>query len=313
MDMAAFMGITTASHSDLVWPEVSGVQLARGKGLRGHGVRTVILDTGIDADHTEFSAKTVRYIYVPHAKDDSHLVKSLRGFDTQGHGSHVSGIICGENIGIAPSSVLAVASVCESATRLAGLLRFYEGLKWALGLCRDGMPTVLNVSAGYFPPTTHEMPETDWEDWLTLLRQLLIQLARANVLVVAAWTPTYQIPAEFQEVLAIGAIDEEFRRIDPGHYAPRTPDLLGFGNSVSSAIGRDLAGNSVYGTLTGASQAAAYVSGVAALWRQAHPTLSVRQIRKLLTMHSLKLEGNEEDDMLEEAGVARFVDVSKTV
>jgi subtilisin family serine protease len=284
------------------WPDETGIKVARAQGFTGTGIRVGVLDTGIDADHEQFATSAIQFMYVPHPQCDSHLVVDVRGFDTQGHGSHVSGIIAGASCGIAPDVELSVAAVCESETQRSGLIRFGRGLKWVIELFRDGSPSVLNLSLGYFPPPTPIMSEAQWENWISVLRRTLRQLEQANVLVVASWTPTYQLPAELQEVIAVGAVNSSLRRIDRGHYLTRQPDLMGFGDATSAA-GRDQSGRSIYTELSGASQAAAYVTGIAALWRQAFPQLDVRETRAMLLRNALPLAA---DDMLE-AGLARYV------
>jgi hypothetical protein len=66
----------------------------------------------------------------------------------------------------------------------------------------------------------------------------------------------------------------------------------------------------MYAELSGASQAAAYVTGIAALYRQACPHLDVSETRAMLLQHALPL-ATADDDMLE-AGLARYVSIAQS-
>jgi subtilisin family serine protease len=286
------------------WPKETGLAIAREKGLTGKGIRVAILDTGVDADHDEFAETSVEFNYIPHFPEDSHLVPHVRGFDTQGHGSHVTAIIAGKKIGIAPNAQLSVGAICESDSLQSGLVRFDNGLKWVLELFKDGEPSVLNLSVGYFRPATYT--DQQWENWFEFIRHTMVQLENANVLAIASWMPTFMMPAELHEVVAVGGVGFDFERIHPGQYA-RQADLMGLGSNISSAAGRNQAGVSLYTRDSGASQAAAYVTGIATLWREAHPALNAGEIRDLMVRNRFPI--NEEDDMLE-TGLARFVDIN---
>lgn len=160
------MAQSFAHLNDDSWPDEAGIKIARAHGLTGTGIRVAVLDTGIDADHEQFSGRSIQFTYIPHPQCGSHLVGNVRGFDTQGHGSHVAGIIAGANRGIAPDVVLSMAAICESETQRSALSRFDQGLKWVIDLFRDGSPSVLNLSLGYFPPPTPIMSEAQWQDWM---------------------------------------------------------------------------------------------------------------------------------------------------
>ena len=72
-----------------------------------------VLDTGCDADHIQLRQKRIDFRYVPHHSESDNL-REVRGFDVDGHGTHVCGIIAGRHIGVAPGADLMVVSVIES-------------------------------------------------------------------------------------------------------------------------------------------------------------------------------------------------------
>lgn len=133
------------------WPELSGIEAARRDGVRGAGVLFGMLDTGIDADHCEFSHKTVHFRYIPFHFDQPH--RAVRGFDVSGHGTHVAGIAFGRHVGIAPDVQPFVGSVIESESTLTSASRVLRGLDWLIRTFDEpelrGRPRVINLSLGF--------------------------------------------------------------------------------------------------------------------------------------------------------------------
>jgi len=92
------------------WPPESGIAAAHQQKILGEGVWVGVLDTGCDADHLELRNKRIDFRYVP-LDPVTDAVRTCRGFDVDGHGTHVCGIIAGRHIGVAPQVDLMVASV----------------------------------------------------------------------------------------------------------------------------------------------------------------------------------------------------------
>ena len=95
------------------WPTESGVHEAHRNGITGEGVLVGVLDTGCDADHIQFRRKQIDFRYVPLHYRFKRL-RDVRGFDVDGHGTHVCGIIAGQSIGVAPGVDFMVASESET-------------------------------------------------------------------------------------------------------------------------------------------------------------------------------------------------------
>ena len=307
-EVPATVGRTTPDTRE--WPEQSGVAQAHAVGIRGGGVLVGVLDTGIDADHAEFNRQTVHYRYVSLFPTSPYWPpRDVRGFDTDGHGTHVCGILAGRNIGVAPEAKLYVASVIESETTRTSLIRVAYGLDWILRQFsrpdNERLPAVLNMSLG-FPPGEF----TDLED---VMRTLLRTLIQANVLPVVAigndGPGEYGYPAGFSEVLGVGAVDFS-HRVAPfsGSGTPtrgvNKPDLVGYGVGIYASIERDYEGNSMYKRLSGTSMAAPYVAGIASLYRCLQPSMTVDQVRDELIDGALRLQGQRRSRR--GAGLARF-------
>lgn len=121
------------SASSLSWPNESGVGQAHQRNIRGAGVMIGVLDTGVDADHIEISHHLVTYRYVSFYPTTPYWPpRDVRGFDLDGHGTHVCGILAGRTVGVAPEARLFVASVLESETTYTSLVRVAYGLDWLL-------------------------------------------------------------------------------------------------------------------------------------------------------------------------------------
>jgi subtilisin family serine protease len=215
----------------------------------------------------------------------------VRGFDTDGHGTHCCGIVAGRNLGVAPEVSLYVASVIESETIFTSVTRVAAGLNWIFRQFtrpdNEHLPAVLSMSLG-FPGQLAGVPEQEWKQRLHTLRVLLRTLVQANVLPIVAigndGAGTFGYPGAFKQVLAVGAVgfDEAVASFSGSGQPPgegvSKPDLVGYGVGVRSSIERDYSGESVYQRLNGTSMATPYVAGIAALYRSLQPTLTVQQV-----------------------------------
>lgn len=133
-----------------IWPDYACLDEAWNRNIRGTGVVVGVLDTGIDADHAEFKGKQVEFRYFPPSALDGATSRNVRGFDTDGHGTHVCGVIAGRKMGLARDVNLHVASVIESDTLRASLWRTVYGLDWMFRLFIEqqfvNVPSIVNLS-----------------------------------------------------------------------------------------------------------------------------------------------------------------------
>ena len=284
------------------WFAESGVLEAHARQIRGAGVLVGVLDTGVDADHVEMSAQEIIFRYVSFFPNSPYWPpRDVRGFDSAGHGTHVSGIIAGRNIGVAPEARLIVASVIESETSRTSLVRVAYGLDWMLrqfsSPACEHRPAVLNMSLG-FPSSLVDQEE--FKDRLRVIQRLLRTLNQANVLPIVAvgndGPGKFGYPAGFEEALAVGAIDKDKQVADfsgstPPGTGPTKPDIYGYGVDVYSSVERDYLGRSSYQTMSGTSMAAPYVTGIAALMLCQRPGLSTANLKAELINNGLQAAG----------------------
>jgi subtilisin family serine protease len=298
-----------------LWPQASGIASAHERGIMGQGVLVGVLDTGCDADHVEFADKVIDFRYVPLAPDTD-IMRTCRGFDVDGHGTHVCGIIGGRQVGVAPAVELMVASVIESETLRTSLERVVIALNWMMAQFQleENLfkPTIINLSLGY---RAEWVGESRVETASKGIQQILTTLVQDyNVLPIVAigndGPGQMRAPAWYPEILSVGAVDRQLVAPDfsGGGRSPIQmqvePDIAGFGVDIYSSLERTIDGQSTYAIASGTSMAAPYVTGIAALAASADPTLQGEKLRRHLLENALPL--NAPGDRVG-VGLARFV------
>jgi subtilisin family serine protease len=313
------LGLTSEAVSE--WPESSGIKAAHEQMIRGAGVLIGVLDSGVDADHPEFSHSRITFRYIGLRPSAPYMPpRDVRGFDTDGHGTHVSGILVGRNVGIVPEATLYSAAVIESETVRTSMMRLVFGLDWLLDRFRQPenkfKPAVINMSLG-FPHLSPGIPAGEWNQRVWALRRLVQVLTHANVFSVAAigneGPGRCVIPGAFDEVCSVGAVDFSGTVANFSGSAPQkddcrsNPDIYGYGVEVYAPVERMCDGTPVYQRLSGTSMAAPYVAGIAALYRCRYPKMSVDETyRRLMDNAGTVLKP---DPNCANAGLARFVPV----
>ncbi|SEO45605.1 Subtilase family protein [Methylobacterium sp. ap11] len=261
------------------WPTASGIDTAHRQNVRGAGVLVGVLDTGIDADHQQFHARTIPFRYVSFDPNNpASPPRDVRGFDLDGHGTHVCGIIAGSTVGVAPEAELMVASVIESETARTSLIRVVYGLNWLLqeftAPANAIKPAVVNLSLGFPSTGVLNVPLKEYRTRLRAMEAVLNLLIQANVLPIVAigndGPGRFGYPGGFRNALGVGAVDHNgiIAPFSGSRTSPRTrkPDIYGYGVGIYSSLERDMANQSFYGPLDGTSMAAPFVAGIAALY-----------------------------------------------
>ena len=287
-------------------------------GVDGSGIRIVVIDTGIDASHPFFDGRIV-YQY-DFADNDTQAI------DRNGHGTHVAGVIAGNDAmfgGVAPGAELIVLKVFGDDG--SGSFRSLErALQWVLNNAEAYNIGVVNLSLG------------DGGNWTDAgsrygLGDEFAALAARNIINVAAAGNNYAAqnalgvayPGSDPAVLAVGAvwagdfggpwkfgnggIDEATGADHVASFSQRDPDQTDIfapgARLTSAAIGGGVR------TMQGTSQSAAYVSGVAALAQQLARqhlgrSLSVAEFRELLVSTAARInDGDDERDNVANSGL----------
>ncbi|MFI7434368.1 type VII secretion-associated serine protease mycosin [Micromonospora haikouensis] len=239
---------------------------------RGEGVTVAVVDSGVSATHPLLRGQ------VRPGRDFNALPPNEGRCDAAGHGTIVAGIIAGREgtgspfTGIAPAARILPVRVLPDTRRTND-----EGLPAQIGLAIrwavDQGADVINLSLVTLP-----RPELAAAVEYALAKGVVVVAAAGNRQEQQQDLPAY--PAAYPGVIAVAGVDAQ-----GGHV----------GSSVSgdyvdiAAPGLDIVGPAPRGQgylaepQGGTSFAAAYVSGVAALIRAAHPDLTPDGVAYRLT------------------------------
>ena len=279
--------------------------------LTGHGVNVAIIDTGVDdVVHSGLRGKFVRGV------DTSSPLgyMEMNPDDGVGHGTHCAGIIMGtgeggDQIGIAPNASLIDCKVGDTVTLgSATPTNFMEGLEWVRDNAERHNITVLSISMG----TEHS---TNGDDAVSRMANEVVDAGVTVVVAIGNDDGSHNAnvvssPGSADKVITVGALNDRntVSRSDD-HIAaysqsgPRPgdgdsdredelkPDIVAPGTDISSCMHNTRTG---YIHFSGTSMATPHVAGLAALMKQAFPSLRPPEIKEILH-HSAEAKGNPYD------------------
>jgi serine protease AprX len=317
-------------HGSLNWIERNygvkdtwGKVAPDGQKVTGAGVTVAVIDTGV-APVPGLNAPG-KVIDGPDLSFDSQnpLTRYLDGY---GHGTHMAGIIAGRDdgvpvdkfadpknmVGIAPNATILNMKVA-TADGSVDVSQVIAAVNWVVQHRQDhGMNVrVINLSYGTHSTQGYEVDP---------LAKAVEDAWRAGIVVVAAagndgGSAPLTMPAADPYVISVGAVDnrgtdsfkdDSVAPFSAGGSTAVGPDLLAPGKSVVSLrvpgsdadvehpeglVPGDARGRFFRGS--GTSQAAAVVSGAAALLIQARPALTPDQVKRILTSSADKLETDD--------------------
>jgi type VII secretion-associated serine protease mycosin len=224
---------------------------------KGAGVTVAVVDSGVNARHPDLKGTVLAGRDTVNGKDGRS--------DTDGHGTAMAGIIAARGrggsgiVGIAPEAKILPVRPSNDTTFAA------EGIRWAAA---HGAK-VINMSFA--------IGESD------NLHAAIREAAAADVVLVGAAGNSgdkgnaAEYPVSYPEVLGVGAVDRKGKVLPFSQHGPQV-DIVAPGVDMPTASVGDS-----YRTGWGTSNAAAVVSGAAALVRARHPELTAAQVVQLLT------------------------------
>jgi len=223
--------------------------VAHTSGNKGAGVKIAVIDSGIDSSHQDLDGNYMGgYDFVFNDTDPNDETSIS-------HGTHVSGIIAAEEngigvIGVAPEADIYAVRVLDGAG--FGTLEWViAGIEWAV----DNGMNIANLSLeGPDFQSLHDACDAAYAE---------------GVLLVAAGGNTnggaVKYPAAYSSVIAVTATDASDAK---AYFSPIGPalELAAPGTSILSTVR-----GGGYNLLSGTSQAAPHVTGIAALFFTTNP------------------------------------------
>ena len=301
-----------APESDTYFPTVSGAALLHHHGITGRGITIAVLDSGLweEPDAIALDTRGAPRII---ARYDAMVGEEVDAtVDESGHGTHMTSVIADSGRvtrqnalspswrGIAPDVSLVAVKAFDSSGE-AGFLDIVRGIQWVIKNRQRLGIRVLNLSFASRPR---------WPYWDDPVNQALMRAWDAGITVVAAAgnegpdPMTVGSPGNLPYIITVGAITDSWTEEDrDDDYLPDfssrgptptghiKPDIVAYGGHIAgimrpgATLGEQFPEyfmNDGSFVMTGTSQAAAVVSGLAALLLQAEPAVSNNDIKCML-------------------------------
>lgn len=210
---------------------------------RGAGVVIAVLDTGADLDHPDLKDNLLEGI--------NFITPGQPPLDDNGHGTHVTGTLVGENnhigmVGIAPDAKVIPVKVLDKDGN-GSLLKVADGIRWAA----DKNVNFIAMSLG----SPNKIQNVCKAIQYAQSKGVVTFVAAGN----AGKTTEIFYPANYKETISIGAIDKDFKRAEFSCTGMNL-DFLAPGVDIFSTFPKNW-----YATLSGTSMACPFAVGVAAL------------------------------------------------
>ena len=246
----------------------------------GAGIKVAVIDTGIDYNHPDLAQN--------YAGGDDFVFNDGDPMDDHGHGTHVAGTIAAamNNQTGDPAAEEGVAGVAPDARILAYKVCRADGtcddfaIQRAIAQAITDGAKVINMSLGeaQFSQSLNDAVQDAW------IAGLVIVAGAGN-----NGTTDLFYPAAFDNVISVGAFDEDHKRATFSNYGGWV-DLSAPGNVIMSSYPLSACGVSTvpgdtgcYTWVSGTSMATPHVSGAAALvWSRGDVTSNIQVVDILL-------------------------------
>lgn len=279
LSSALIILITTSFAQSYNWPAQTIETVNLNLNPQQKKITIAVIDTGIDTYHPDLKSN----LWTNSGEqgidtmgrnkesnniddDDNGFVDDVHGWnfsannsnlsDNVGHGTHISGIIAGNGKnfkGIAPVAQLMTLKYYDPQNKKADTVTAtIQAIQYAIKMKAD----IINYSAGGSTPSPQE-------------KQAIEKAQQAGILFVAAagnessnadFLKFYPAAYQLDNILSVAATDQQNQLLSSSNYGAKSVLIAAPGKSIFSC-----APGGGYATLTGTSQATAFVSGVAAL------------------------------------------------
>jgi len=255
----------------------------------GKGVSVAILDTGMDLDHPDFSGRNIKYkSFVPGESID----------DLNGHGTHCTGIACGntdnkrKRYGVANESDIFVGKVLGGTEGRGSDSWIINGINWAVN---SGCNIIsMSLGAPVYPRQTYKRAYERVAQYALKNNTLIIAAAGNESRRQYGIISPVGSPANCPSIMAVGAIDRNYHLADfsNGSINPDGQvDIVGPGINIYSSWPM----KARYQMLNGTSMATPYVAGIAALYLEKNSGAGATDIWHRLIIHAKRLNLNSTD------------------
>jgi subtilisin family serine protease len=258
-----------------------------GNGYTGNGIVVAVIDTGVDYNHNDLRNNiwTNSGEIAGNGIDDdgNGYVDDFQGWnfdgnnnntlDDNGHGTHVSGVIAGENNGYGVTGVAYNAKIMPVKVLNSSGSGSYSAIADGIYYAVNNGANVINLSLG-----------GDFSS-RTLKSAIEYASSKGVIVVMAAGNdggslPGYPARYADKSGIAVGAVDQNANFTDFSNRAGSNE--LAYVTAPGKSIYSTIPGNE-YANYSGTSMASPFVAGVVALMLSANPTLTESQIRQIIT------------------------------
>lgn len=262
------------------------------KGWTGKGIRVAVLDTGVTR-HPDLRNRLVAF--------RDFVNGASRIYDDYGHGTHVSGILCGEGIvqkeyrGIAPEAELISLKVLDKNGN-GHREQVIQGIQWVIRHSQQYQIRIMNISVGSVKEGNQQdekliaSVEQAWD-------QGIVVVCAAGNLGPDQYTIT--APGNSRKVITVGMSEEQnnwYSGRGPTSACVCKPDLVAPGSQIWSCNAFFPGERKYYCKKSGTSMATPAVSGAVALLLEKEPWLSNVEVKMRLkdAAHDLGMEKNRQ-------------------
>ena len=249
---------------------------------RGENVTIAVIDTGIDYNHPDFSGRNIlkgpSYAdCVSRASSKLCLVPGDDPLDTQGHGTHVAGII-----GAVANNARGVAGIAwdvdiMSIKTMGGRTGEIVDVINAMQYAMENGARVINMSLTSDPGTPcTAVPAMQATINDAISRNVVVVGAAGNEAVDPTAVGTMEFPPSCNGIIVVGATDASDRMWPKSNYGPRV-DIAAPGSDILSLALRD-----GYKASSGTSMASPHVAAVAGLIVGANPNITPQEVKNCL-------------------------------
>lgn len=249
----------------------------------GEDIKIGIIDTGIDADHIDLKNRIRDYVNFSGGNPNDIE-------DQNGHGTHVSGIVCAEKngvgvIGVAPKADLYIAKAFDASGKTT-----YPSIEKSLNWMISKKVDIINMSF------SSDMSSKEYKNLIGKTNASGISMICAAGNDGMQGDNTIGYPANFKETIAVTAVDINRKIADFSSYGGEAEIAAAGKNIYSTYL------NNGYATLSGTSMATPIITGAAAIL---HGKCLLRYGRKL-TPSELRLLLNIYTDKLGKKGRDKY-------